>query len=347
MKIAAMGVVFAGGAGVGRLQAALREAEPPKPRMLERESIPVLALPPEALLGNPVLAPARRADRFCKMALLAGMEAWQGCAADPRRTGIILATALGPHATVFRYIGEMLDFGGEKASPTLFSQSVHAAAASMIATSAGLHGPVLTLSDLASPFTGALSLAGAWLAGGRCDAVLVAAVDELSDVLAHVVRRKWRAADAGRQADPAQDDAMRGTVPGEGAVCFRLEREGSLRVAAEAVSQPGAVCRLIDRDALGAMPPKPGLAAGDGGIPHLCLTPYWGSLRIGAAFNLAAAALMLREQRLYTGNGTPPEPPAGTRPWREARIEIVPACGGGRVITLQHDAGKRSTHVHE
>ena len=42
-------------------------------------------------------------------------------------------TAFGPHGTVFRYVNEMLEFGDAKASPTVFSQSVHAAAASMIA----------------------------------------------------------------------------------------------------------------------------------------------------------------------------------------------------------------------
>jgi len=100
---------------------------------------------------------------------IAAMEARRECGADPRRTGIILATAFGPHATVFRFVNEMLDFGDAKTSPTVFSQSVHAAAASMIATAAGLHGPVLSLADLAMPFEEALTLAECWLASERCD----------------------------------------------------------------------------------------------------------------------------------------------------------------------------------
>ncbi len=336
MNLAAMGLVYAGGAGVDRLQDALRSGTPPCPRLQERESIRVLAVPPEALTGHPVLAPARRADRFSKMALLAGMEAWQGCTADPRRTGIILATALGPHATVFRYVSDMLDFGGEKASPTLFSQSVHAAAASMIATSAGLHGPVLTLADLASPFTEALALAGIWLERGRCEAVLVAAVDELSDVLAHVVRRKWSVKETGRQAGPAPVDAWHAGIPGEGAVCFRLEREGSLRVGTEAGTTNHALCRLIDQDALGARSTEP-VSRGSSAVPAFSLTPYWGSTRIGMAFHLAAAALMLREQRLFTEAGTHSERHVGLIPGRGARIEVVPACSDGRVITLQRE----------
>ena len=334
MNLASLGVVFAGGAGVPRLHAALQAGVPPLPRLLERESIPVLAVPPEALAGHPVLAPARRADRFSKMALLAGMEAWRGCTAAPERTGLILATALGPHATVFRYVSEMLDFGGEKASPTLFSQSVHAAAASMIAASAGLHGPVLTLSDLASPFPEALALAEAWLEGGRCDTVLVAAADELSDVLAHVVRRKWRPpAAAGQAAGADAGSARRETVPGEGAVCFRLERGDAWRVTTGAGGAAGAACRLLDTGALGDDGSGPA-DAGPPGVPAFCFTPYWGSLRIGTAFHLAAAALLLREPRLVPGAGRPAE----TAPEGGAPIEIVPAGGTGRVITLQRRA---------
>jgi 3-oxoacyl-[acyl-carrier-protein] synthase II len=320
MKLASMGLVFAGGAGLARLQAALQAGRPPQPRMLEREQIPVLAVPPDALTCNPVLAPARRADRFCKMAMLAGMEAWQGCRAAPARTGLILASALGPHATVFRYVSEMLDFGGEKASPTLFSQSVHAAAASMIATAAGLHGPVLSLADLAAPVEEALGLADAWLEGDRCDTVLVAAVDELSDVLAHVVRRKWQ-----------------GTVPGEGAVCFRLEREGSPRVAMDTAARPDAACHLLDTGALGE--PVVALDAGAiPGVPAFSLTPYWGSLRIGAAFHLAAAALICREPHALAaatpGAASRDATTAATAARRGGAVQIL-SSRGRRVITLQ------------
>ena len=70
-------------------------------------------------------------------------------------------------------VGEVLEFGDEQASPTVFSQSVHAAAASMVAAAAHLHGPTLTVADLAFPFEEALVLADAWLAADRCDAVLV------------------------------------------------------------------------------------------------------------------------------------------------------------------------------
>jgi len=307
MTITGLGIVFAGGAGVPALREALVSGTPPEATTLEKEGVQVMAVPPAALTGNPVLAPARRADRFCKMTLLAAMEAWQGCGADPLRTGIILATAFGPHATVFRFVNEMLDFGDAKVSPTVFSQSVHAAAASMIATAAGLHGPALSLADLAAPFEEALALAGCWLDSGRCDAVLVGAADELSDVLAHVVRRKWPHA----------------FVPGEGAVFFRLERTGGVRVSVGPKETEDAACHLIDSQALGAGKAAPEAQASTA-VPVRSYSPLWGSTRLGSALHLAAAALMRRE-----------ELPVADAALMRGNVQIVSACGTRRrVITL-------------
>lgn len=309
MNITGLGVVFAGGAGVSALRDAVAAGKPLEAKAHEKEGVPVLAVPASALTGNPVLAPARRADRFCKMTLLAAMEAWQGCGADPLRTGIILATAFGPHATVFRFVNEMLDFGEAKTSPTVFSQSVHAAAASMIATAAGLHGPTLNLADLALPFEEALTLAECWLESGRCDTVLVGAADELSDVLAHVVRRKWPGA----------------FVPGEGAVFFRLERTCGVRVSVGTEVSAEAACHLIDTEALGgdeaALRARTRAAAG----PVRSYSPVWGSTRIGPAFHLATAVLMRREGLLF-----PEAVPLG-----QGGLQVVSACGSrGRAITV-------------
>jgi len=310
MNITGMGIVFAGGTGVSALREALLAGKSLEAKTLEKEGVPVLVVPPAALAGNPVLAPARRADRFCKMTLLAAMEAWQGCGADPQRAGIILATAFGPHATVFRFVNEMLDFGDAKTSPTVFSQSVHAAAASMIATAAGLHGPTLNLADLALPFEEALTLAECWLESGRCDSVLLGAADELSDVLAHVVRRKW----------------PKKFVPGEGAVFFRLEREGGLRVSVGTEVSVDAACHLVDTEALGGDEAALRERAEPAGAALRSYSPFWGSTRIGAAFHLAAAVLMRREGVLF----------AEAAPLAQGGIQIVSVCGTRRrVITVQ------------
>ncbi len=308
MNLTGLGVVFAGGAGVPALRGALASGVPPAAVPYGREGVPALAVPAAALAGNPLLAPARRADRFCKLAMAAALEAWEGCPADPARVGIILATAFGPHATVFRFVNDMLDFGDAKASPTIFSQSVHAAAASMIASAAKIRGPVLNLADLALPFEEALALAGCWLEEGRCDAVLAGAADELSDVLAHVVRRFW-------------GDRF---VPGEGAAFFRLERTGGARLALGCEVAPGAALRLVNEGGLGADVPVECDAAGAEAPPG-ALTPFWGSTRLGAAFYLAAAEVMRRDGRLLPGGA----------PLTDGRIEVLSACGlRRRVIAL-------------
>lgn len=333
MNLAGMGIVFPGGAGVEALRSALVAGVPLQGRLLEKEGVPVLSVPAAALTGNPVLAPARRADRFSKMTLLAAMEALNGCAADPGRTGIVLATAFGPHGTVFRYVNEMLEFGDAKASPTVFSQSVHAAAASMIAVAAKLHGPALSVADLAFPFEEALALADGWLESGRCDAVLVGAVDEVSDVLAHVVRRKWSVpADGISRPFAAGGPAF---VPGEGAVFFRLERAGGPRVSVENDFSSSAACRLLNAGALGGDDACWAKWA-DPAIPALCYTPLLGGTRIGAAFHLAVAALMHSEGRIFPEpaglRGGPPLP----APERIAgAIQVLSACAArGRAITL-------------
>jgi 3-oxoacyl-[acyl-carrier-protein] synthase II len=294
MKLSGVGVVCAGGAGLDALKTYVQSSDAPKLMpMGNKELLPVLQIPTE-VFKNPLLTPVRRADRFSKMTLLAALEAWQGAEADLARVGIIMASACGPHATVFKFVNDLLDFGESKSSPTVFSQSVHAAAASMIASTIQSHGPVINLADLAFPFESALTLADAWLEEGRCDVVLVGATEELSDVYVHAVSRLW------------------GThfVPGEGSFFFHLERGGqgpTVRVQQTLVN--AASYRLDNLEALGSV--------SEDGARGSSFASYSGSLRIGGAFLLAVAELMRRGERL----GDMPEPiTAGP-------IQIVSTCG--------------------
>lgn len=336
MNLAGLGIVFPGGAGIPALLAALNAGTPLQGQAQGKEPVAVLPVPPATFSRNPVLAPARRADRFCKMALLAATEALDGCTADPARTGIILATAFGPHGTVFKFVNDLLDFGDEKASPTVFSQSVHTAAASMIAVAAGLHGPTLTVADLAMPFEEALALADDWLESDRCDAVLVGAVDEISDVLAHVVRRKWSLSPDGLARPSSAGQTA--YVPGEGAVFVRLERGLGARVSLGEDLSPAAACHLLNAGALGsddAELRKRVLPS----VPALTYVSLLGSTRIGSAFHLAVAWLMRRENKFFpdilplascgfSGGGS-------EREWAGGAIQVISACGTRcRTITL-------------
>jgi hypothetical protein len=180
---------------------------------------------------------------------------------------------------------------------------VHAAAASMIASTIQSHGPVLNLADLAFSFESALTLADAWLEEGRCDVVLVGATEELSDVYVHAVSRVW------------------GTrfVPGEGSFFFRLERNGKgPSVCVQQTLVDPASYRLENRDALGS--------AHDDGTQGCSCVSHSGSLRIGGAFLLAVAELIRRGERL----GDMPETMTA------GPIQIVSTCGKRqRVIVLE------------
>jgi len=302
MIVTGVGVVGAGGAGLENVKVLLQSATPPQPKPISaREALPVLQVPAE-VFKHPLLSPVRRADRFSKMSLLAALEAWQGRTADPARVGIILASACGPHATVFKFVNDLLEFGESQSSPTVFSQSVHAAAASMIATAIKSHGPVLNVADLRFPFETALELADAWLKEGRCDVVLVGATEECSEVYVHAVSRLW-------------GDRF---IPGEGAFFFCCEREGKgPGVRVQHMPLARATCTLENNLSLGNVA---------GCVQNQSWVNYSGSLRIGGAFLLAVAELLRRGERFEGVCGGASEGP----------VQIVSRCGDAqRVIVVE------------
>lgn len=305
MIITGVGVVSPAGSGMEALKSVLQSNMPPLPMpMGTREKLPVLQVPAE-VFKNPLLSPVRRADRFSKMSLLAALEAWQGTQAVPERVGIILASACGPHATVFKFVNDLLEFGESQSSPTVFSQSVHAAAASMIASAIKSHGPVLNVADLRFPFETALELAEAWLNEGRCDVVLVGATEECSEVYVHAISRMW-------------GDRF---VPGEGSFFFRCEREGrgpSVRVQKSLLDLPA--CSLENTLSLGE--------GSSSEAPEASWVRYSGSLRIGGAFLLAVAEWLRRgEQFKLLGEAVSSGP-----------IQIISKCGDSqRVIVMEKD----------
>ncbi|MFH0753953.1 MAG: beta-ketoacyl synthase N-terminal-like domain-containing protein [Candidatus Omnitrophota bacterium] len=188
MHIHGVGIISPAGRGLDVHRAALKGGELPVAadgflRVQEKD------------LKDPRLAKdARRADRFDRMAILAGLDAFQdaglGTDVDLSRVGLILATGLGPHATTFRFLDDMINFREKDVSPTLFSHSVHNAAASYISLLAGLRGPTITITRFSHAFEEGLMLARAWLEQQRCDYVLLGAVDELGVVMEKVLRLK-------------------------------------------------------------------------------------------------------------------------------------------------------------
>lgn len=182
-------------------------------------------------LKDPILVKeARRADRFDRMAILAGLDALADAGiysdASLSTVGLILATGFGPHTTTFRFLDDLLNFKEKDVSPTLFSHSVHNAAASYLSLLARIHGPTLTVTRFFFAFEEALSLARSWLEQQRCEHVLAGVVDELGSVMENIIRfkTKYDLEESKRLSAPF---VRMNAVSGEGGAFFVLSKKPS------------------------------------------------------------------------------------------------------------------------
>jgi len=171
-------------------------------------------VPKEIIADKSILREARRADDFTKMAVLAAHDAFvdSGLSLEVRRSlGIIVATGLGPHLTTFRFLDDILTYGDKGVSPTLFSHSVHNAAASYIASNLEIRGPTLTVTQFADSFRQGLIIAESWLKEKRCEYILVGSVDQLGREMEYILSAK------------APE-----IIPQEGSVFFLVTEKGDL-----------------------------------------------------------------------------------------------------------------------
>ncbi len=323
MYISGIGTVFNRGRGPDALAQSLEGGwRPPQWRDQPSGQIPVYGVSKATLTDKVLFKKMRRADRFSRMAVMAATDAFgdalkNKAAFSPslltakQNLGIIIATALGPHATTFKYLDDILDYGDGGTSPTLFSHSVHNAAASYIAATLECRGPTLTISQFGLSFHHALILARAWLDEGRCDYVLAGSVDECSPAMEYIVSQKVSPAADGR-IQPFTFSDTPTAVPGEGSVFMLLTREKpaiSYAAVTDVAVAPGddslplsdgksSDMVVVDCD---------GMAGNEQGyLPTVketpCLaaySPIFGSLICNSAFNLAAGALMLKNQTIY------------------------------------------------
>lgn len=237
----------------------------------------------EQLLGDARIArQMRRADRFPRMAFIAALDAWTAAGGgDGTRTGIIVATGLGPHARTFKFLDGILDCGDSSALPTDFSHSVHNAAAAYITEILELRGRSCTLADFEAGFAQAVLLGQCWLAEGACERVLVGAVDELGEVMLRILPRM-------------------GLPPeirvGEGAVFLTLgkaEVEGIAKINAA----PGrGEAEMVMRDELPLAREMQQAEEGGGGMASV--SEYFGHSASSLAMATLGGLLVLREKRM-------------------------------------------------
>lgn len=312
MKIIGIGMICSEGQGIGNFEKALlrgwREPGRVATPHIPGGSYPAYLVDFANLPDKTLLKKIRRSDAVSKMSVLAAADALADSGIKDiaqMKLGIILATAYGPHVTTFNFLDDILDHGDAAVSPTTFSNSVHNAAASYIAMSLNIKGPTLTITQFQFSFQSSLQLAQAWLDQGRCDYALVGAVDQYGDVLGYVADHKLTTAKDGKIRPFTFKPTVQ--VPGEGAAFFLLSNktDGNAYCSVDAIHtnedpyhNQSVDINIIDAD--GMMPDESAyLPSLSKDVPTAAYSPLFGSMMVGSAFNMAAGALMLKQQRRY------------------------------------------------
>lgn len=254
----------------------------------------------------------RRIDHFSQLALTGAYLAMNDAGLnhfESKATGLVICSGYGSAKTTFSFLDSIIDDGDVCASPTLFSNSVHNAAAGHISILMGLEGPCLTVSQFEMSVPSALLSAIEWLREGRAGQVLFGAVDEYCNVLGYCYQGFFGKVDE-RKITPLSRE-LQSAVPGEGAVFFLLSKEKSTdrnygyisSVKISDITDENAIPRgdyffilnadghrECDRHYVDVIPPESEIA---------CYTPFYGSMPTGSAFDLVIAALSNSEGKLF------------------------------------------------
>ncbi|MHC4213216.1 MAG: beta-ketoacyl synthase N-terminal-like domain-containing protein [Planctomycetota bacterium] len=232
-RMAIRGIGLAGGFGCG-CQAALNAlANGSKPNDFMDVKIPTGTVSYPVYLADPAslkefVKPQklRRVNRYSRLATLAAAMALEdaGQSIDQRsETGVIVASGYGASTTTFAFLDDILLEGDIFASPTLFSNSVHSAAASHITILLQIKGPCLTVVQFEMSMIGALFNAYAWLRDRKVDTVLLGGVDEINHLLLYCYHNFY-GDDIPYEIKPL-DYGTQTAIPGEGAAFMVLTRD--------------------------------------------------------------------------------------------------------------------------
>ena len=315
--IRGIGVVGAFGSGIEKLKQTLVSGERAqkstplaiKPQTIE---IPIYRCDTFALDAFIKKRALRRVDHFSRLAVLGSflaLEDAQMLEKDHENLAVIVATGYGASNTTFSFLDTAFDDGDACASPTLFSNSVHNAAAAHVSILLKASGPNLTVSQFEMSFPSAMLTACQWLEDKTVDVVLLGGVDEYCSVLGYCWQRFFG-------IDP--DVCMKplewknqSAIIGEGSAFFLLTRDEGDKPKYGYITDIhiGHVRKYKPqrpKDAflfLGADGQK---SAGiyyaryiPGGTRSAVYTPLYGSFPVGFAFDVAVAALSVKEDKLF------------------------------------------------
>ncbi|GFO62349.1 beta-ketoacyl synthase chain length factor [Geomonas paludis] len=273
----------------------------------------------------------RRVDNYSKLALLGSYLALKDAGmlgADLGRLGLVIASGYGATATTYAFLDSLISGGDTCASPTHFANSVHNAAAANVAITLGIRGPSLTVSQFDMSVPSALVSARQWLAEGRVDAVLFGAVDEVSELVAYLQHRRYGPRHVAAMAP--FDAGTESSIIGEGAAFLVLTRDdgGTAYCGIDSVetgnvfggglSLPDDALMLLGADGRKELGRRY-LDTVAAGATAACYTPIYGSMPAAAAFDLAAAALALKNGQAFAS-------PAGPGPFAPDSAGVSRIC---------------------
>ena len=257
----------------------------------------------------------RRIDHYSRLGLLGSYLALTdaGLAGEDRNgLGVVVATGHGATGITFAYLNSFIHDGDICASPTHFANSLHNSAASNISILLGATGPNLTVSQLDLSVPSALLTARQWLLEGRVDRLLFGAIDEMSELMGYVWHRQ-RGTPVSATMTPLRTEAET-AIPAEGAAFFLFAREEgnsdgycTLDEVLTGNQPEGNMFRRAPELLVLAADGRPDVgrqyAARAANARVACYTPIYGSTPAGPAFDLAAAALILKDGIVFASPG--------------------------------------------
>ena len=303
--IRGVGVVGGFGSGVLAFKKALQTGMvSPKPMVIESAEGPVetggLMADLSPLTEFVPLRALRRIDHFTQIALLGCYLALKDAGMvqnRPNSMGIIVATGYGATCNRFDFTDPLSNNDDICYSPTKFSNSVHNAAAAHISVFLKEYGPNLSINHFDMSVPSAFLTAFQWLEEKRVDAVMVGGVDEYSKVM-------------GCYGKFVKSPLL----TGEGSAFFLLTRNddssfgyasiqdiimGSIKDSI--IAFPQNAVGILNMDGYGTWDQCYGKYVPEN-MHAASYVDYYGNLPVGMGFDIAVAAMGLKEKRLYSSS---------------------------------------------
>ena len=315
--IRGIGIVGGFGCGVDKLHRTIISGESaPKTIRVKAKGgkidMPVFLCDTTPLEGFIQKRALRRVDHYSSMAVLGSCLALKDAGMlqnSHQKMAVVIATGYGATRTTFSFLDSIMADGDTCASPTMFSNSVHNAAAAHVSILLKASGPNLTVSQFELSVPSALLSTCQWLEDRQIDAVLFGGVDEYCDVLGY----SWQRFFGSKQKagiEPLNWE-QQSAIAGEGSAFFLLTRDegdqpkygfisdiqiGHIANGGPEIAEDATL--LIGADghkSCGSLYPRH--------IPEntraACYTPLYGSFPVNTAFDMAIAALSLKESKVF------------------------------------------------